>query len=598
MTLDEVLTKQYMDATYPMPEAAPADDFTQMATEMAGGTEPEGTKPMTLRQFGETAADVPAGLLKGAVQGTAGLPGDIESLASGVKDALPTPKPSQVSLFPVVNAVRQLSAIPGDALDRFLKGLEEETIMPTTEDVKKWLDTNVSPLVPEGADPRRVEAAKTAEFVGELGAMGELATRATKGVAQSARQIGQEIATTPPTGAVQLAPTPVQAPLEPVSLEVLIPIKIAGREIEIPAQQAATLQRAVKNLTPVEQAKFKSNTARTFVDYLQQLPSVKEFGAAAMGGRAKKGWYEGSTQAIVNVFGPDSTRFAALLSATSPQTSVESNLYNALQIWKNWTAAGRPTDRQSIVRVMGESVQGGKGEESVLDAWINNSVSALSAEDPATIRLSGPKVDSFMRNLQGNVNEVTNDAWMASFALVDQKIFGGSLTKTDPGKGPGYLAMNARVRETATYLTKLTGETWTPAEVQETIWSWAKTLYETAGAAGEERSAVQLIKDNAITDELIASTPDFRTLFYDPRFQPILEQAGYGEQLSQLRAATGGADVGPGSQKPRAGSQAAAIDPEAQRKLNERNARRLDKLRKQREQAAKEKAASENKGGN
>jgi hypothetical protein len=84
MTLDEVLTKQYMDATYPMPEAAPADDFTQMATEMAGGTEPEGTKPMTLRQFGETAADVPAGLLKGAVQGTIGLPGDIEALTYGV----------------------------------------------------------------------------------------------------------------------------------------------------------------------------------------------------------------------------------------------------------------------------------------------------------------------------------------------------------------------------------------------------------------------------------------------------------------------------------------------------------------------------------
>jgi hypothetical protein len=564
MTLDEVLTQQYMDRMYPKPEPAPEADPTAIATEMAAGTEPEGATPMSLRQFAETAADVPAGLVKGAIQGTIGLPGDIESLTYGVRE--------------LINRKADESM-----LDAFVRGIETKTILPTTENVKQWLDTNVGPLVPEGADPRRVEAAKTAEFVGELGGAGQTIIEGTRAAARGARQIGAEMATTPPTGAV--------------TLESLIPVKIADREIQIPAQQAAVLQKAVKNLTPAEQAKFKSNTARTFVEYLQQLPSVKEFGAAAMGGRAKKGWYDGSTQAIVNVFGPDASRFAALLSATSPQTSVESNLYNALQIWKNWTAAGRPTDRQSIVRVMGESVQGGKGEESVLDAWINNSVSALSAEDPATIRLSGPKVDSFMRNLQGNVNEVTNDAWMASFALVDQKIFGGSLTKTDPGKGPGYLAMNARVRETANYLTKLTGETWTPAEVQETIWSWAKTLYETAGAAGEERSAVQLIRDNAITDELIASTPDFRTLFYDPRFQPILEQAGYGEQLSQLRAATSGADVGPGSQKPGAGSQAAAIDPEAQRKLNERNAKRLDKLRKQREQAAKEKAASEGKGG-
>jgi hypothetical protein len=568
MTLDEMLTKQYMDATYPMPEAAPADDFTQMATEMAGGTEPEGAKPMTLRQFAETAADAPAGLLKGSIQGSAGLVGDTIAFGKGI---LAAASPNEGE----------------DRIDAFLRGIGDPVTAfgynITTEGIKNILDNTLGPVVPAGSRPERVEAAKTAEGTGEFFGAVKAAVGGGKAAAKIAKGIGQEMATTPPTGAV--------------TLETLMPVKIAGKEIQVPAQQAATLQRAVKSLTPAEQAKFKSNTARTFVDYLQQLPSVKEFGAAAMGGQAKKGWYEGSTQAIVNVFGPDSTRFAALLSATSPQTSVESNLYNALQIWKNWTAAGRPTDRQSIVRVMGESVQGGKGEESVLDAWINNSVSALSAEDPATIRLSGPKVDSFMRNLQGNVNEVTNDAWMASFALVDQKIFGGSLTKTDPGKGPGYLAMNARVRETATYLTKLTGETWTPAEVQETIWSWAKTLYETAGAAGEQRSAVDLIKNNAITDELIASTPDFRTLFYDPRFQPILEQAGYGEQLSQLRAATGGADVGPGSQKPRVGSQAAAIDPDAQRKLNERNAKRLDKLRKQREQAAQEKAASENKGG-
>ena len=379
--------------------------------------------------------------------------------------------------------------------------------------------------------------------------------------------------------------------------ELLMPVKIGEREVKIRADQAAVLSRAVKNLTPAEQAKFKSNTAKTFVEYLTQLPSKQEFAAAAIGGKAKRGWYEGSTQAIVNVFGQDAPRFAALLSATSPQTSVESNLYNALQVWKNWTAAGRPADEASIVRVMGQSVQGSKGEDSVLDAWINNTVRALSSEDPSTVILSGPKVDSFMRNLQGNVNEVTNDAWMAAFALVDQKMFSGSLTKVDPGKGPGYLAMNARVRETANYLTKLTGETWTPAEVQETIWSWAKTLYETAGSAGETRSAVELIRDNAITDELIASTPDFRTLFYDERFQPILEQAGYGEQLAKLRAASAGTDGSARNKEPRAGSKASSIDPEAQRKLNERNARRLDKLRKQREQASLEKASVQTPSG-
>jgi hypothetical protein len=133
---------------------------------------------------------VPAGLLKGAIQGTAGIFGDVELLYYGVRELLK--RGANESM-----------------LDAFVRGLEENTILPTTDDVKRWLDENVRPLVPEGADPRRVEAARTAEFVGELGAMGELATRATKGVAQSARQIGQEMATTAPAGQVRLMSDPL-----------------------------------------------------------------------------------------------------------------------------------------------------------------------------------------------------------------------------------------------------------------------------------------------------------------------------------------------------------------------------------------------------
>lgn len=524
---------------------------TKAQSEAAGGLE----KPAM------ALADTLAGALRGTVAQSLGLPGDIESLV------------------------------------RLLTGGEQ--VLPTTERVSEMLPPVVPPDAPDAAARQQ-----TAEIAGKLGEFNPIvgAPEAVKIGVKGAKAIGRELG--PAAADVvesQLRKAGMIMDIVPEGpTQVVIPVKVGEREVKIPAQQAAVLQRAIKNLTPQEQAKFKSDTAVKFVNILKQLPGKEEFGAAAVAGKAKKGWYEGSTQAIIQVFGPDSQRFAALLSATSPQTSVESNLFNALQIWKNWTAAGRPVDRESIVRVMGESVQGGKGEESVLDAWINNSVKALSAEDPSTVVLSGPKVNSFMLNLQGNVNEVTNDAWMAAFTYVDQNLFKGSLTKTDPGKGPGYLAMNARVRETADYLTKLTGEKWTPAEVQETIWSWAKTLYETASAKGETRTAVQLIQDNAITDELIAATPDFRTLFYDDRFAPILEQAGYTEQLNQLRAATSGSDVAAGAKKPGAGSQAGAIDPEAQRKYLERNAKRLDKLRKDREReaAAKAKAkAQEQPGG-
>ena len=511
-------------------------------------------------------ADTLAGALRGTVAQSLGLPGDLESLV------------------------------------RLLTGGEQ--VLPTTERVSEMLPPVVPPGAPDMVGYSAAERRKTADVAGKLGEFNPIvgAPEVVKMGVKGAKAIGRELG---PAAAdvleTQLRKAGMIMDIVPEGpAQVVIPVKVGEREVKIPAQQASVLQRALKNLTPEEQAKFRSDTATKFVTILKQLPSKEEFGAAALAGKAKKGWYDGSTQAIIQVFGPDSQRFAALLSATSPQTSVESNLFNALQIWKNWTAAGRPVDRESIVRVMGDSVQGSKGEESVLDAWINNSVRALSSEDPSTVVLSGPKVNSFMLNLQGNVNEVTNDAWMAAFTYVDQTLFSGSLTKGgDPGKGPGYIAMNARVRESADYLTKLTGEKWTPAEVQETIWSWAKTLYETASAKGETRTAVQLIQDNAITDELIAATPDFRTLFYDERFGPILEQAGYTEQLAQLRAATSGSDVAAGAKKSGAGGEAGAIDPEAQRKYLERNAKRLDKLRKDREKeaAAKAKAKAEGQSG-
>ena len=73
--------------------------------------------------------------------------------------------------------------------------------------------------------------------------------------------------------------------------------------------------------------------------------------------------------------------------------------------------------------------------------------------------------------------------------------------------------MSVRVRQAAARLIKLISEPWTPAEVQETIWSRAKTLYESRKACGETHTTRQLLADTAITDELIASTPDFRPLF-------------------------------------------------------------------------------------
>ena len=267
---------------------------------------------------------------------------------------------------------------------------------------------------------------------------------------------------------------------------------------------------------------------------LEVIPQAEQMSSLAKAGAPKQGWYRGSTQALMDVFGPqDAPRFSALLAATSPQTSVESNLLNTLNIWKNWEAAGRPTDPAAIKRVMGASVQGGKGEDSILDAWVNNSIRALTTPDPRAITLSGPKVNSFFRNLADDVYRVTNDAWISNATNIDQGLLRVSptaqqLAAGNPGYSPGYLALSARQREGGQMARML------PSEAQETIWSVAMPLMEGATKAGMHPR--EFLQRGLLTPDLIRGTPDFSSLLRnDPRYASIIQQMGRGEQLEKMQ---------------------------------------------------------------
>ena len=253
---------------------------------------------------------------------------------------------------------------------------------------------------------------------------------------------------------------------------------------------------------------------------LDVLPPAKEMTALGKMGGAKRGWYRASTQALVDVFGDDAPRFAALLAATSPQTSVESNLINSLNIWKNWTAAGRPTSREKILDVMGDSVQGEKGRDSILGAWENNTVNALSTVDPSDIRLSGAKVDSFMANLSDDVYRFTNDAWMANTLGVEQSLFQGG------GKGPpAYHVVSAYGRQVGNSIGL------TPREMQETAWTAGMALLE--GAKSRGIPVTEMV--DKLTRKDILATPDFATLFQMPEYRGVLSDAGYGDKVSKLK---------------------------------------------------------------
>jgi hypothetical protein len=280
------------------------------------------------------------------------------------------------------------------------------------------------------------------------------------------------------------------------------------------------------------------------------LPQAAEMASVAKAGEPKRGWYRASSQAILDVFGKeDAPRFAGLLAALSPQTSVESNLQNALRTWTNWEKAGRPTDPDQIRAVLGNSVQGNQGMGSVLPAWVPNSVTALSHPEPTKMDLSGFKVDSFMNNLLKDTQAVTNDAWMAHYGLpqADELLKMGLLTPTqaaDTGpqavwsRVPGYAAMTARTRQAA----DLAGVN--PENVQESTWSVVKALSE-LGHGGVSRdnylqqlalthpdlaekfakptgSSLQVLESGALTPNVVNSVPDFGSLMKDPQYGSLL----------------------------------------------------------------------------
>lgn len=305
-----------------------------------------------------------------------------------------------------------------------------------------------------------------------------------------------------------------------------------GNKLEDLATRYPAFYAASKNMDPVELRPLLNmkNAPEKVEQLLRTLPAAENFAAAAKMGAPKVGWYDASARSIHDIFGDDSPRFAALLAATSPQTSVEMNLQNSLSIWKNWTLAGRPKDPKQIMAIMGDSVVGDKGKDSVLGAWVNNSIRALASADPLKVTLSGPKVDSFYRNLIGNVQRVTNDAHMSSFARINQDNLRNSPTEIqlaagNPGMTPEYATLSALQRQAG----NLIG--YTPAEVQESVWSITKPLMEMQKGGMGARDSIQ---GGLLTPDVIRGTVDFSSLLREPTYAEKLIDAGYGQQLSDL----------------------------------------------------------------
>lgn len=287
-------------------------------------------------------------------------------------------------------------------------------------------------------------------------------------------------------------------------------------------------------LTKEEKATAQKHTVQSMLDVFKQLPQDVEFIEAAKAGKIKKGWYQRAADALEDIFGENTEVFVALLAATSPRQTVDKNMLMALDIYEKWEKAGRPSAGDKDPSEVGSffNVWTSLGEGSIMTqaqketqhpimkilvdvpgAWMRsralNIIRALQGKP-----MSGDKVNSFKQNLLGDLEPSTNDTWMAQFANISQDIFG---TKT------GYKAFAAKIRRVAKKLG------WQPAEVQETIWSFYKTLYEaqTGGIIGEQ--ALELVDDKSIE-----KTPEFaKILLENEQIRNKLHQLGIGEKTLQ-----------------------------------------------------------------
>lgn len=120
-------------------------------------------------------ADIAAGMTRGLATGFAGLPGDVLAIGRGLYE---------------------LGKRGADetAADAFLRGLEDGTIVPTSEQIGKWLDDNVSPIVPEGAanQAERKEMAEMGTLIGEVAAPAGY-VRAAKAVGKGAKRAAKAV---------------------------------------------------------------------------------------------------------------------------------------------------------------------------------------------------------------------------------------------------------------------------------------------------------------------------------------------------------------------------------------------------------------------
>lgn len=261
--------------------------------------------------------DMGAGVARGAVAQTLGLPGDLEKLYSGLKSVFNRPEDQS-------------------RLDAFIKGMEQQTTMPTTERMGEILP----PVVPAGAPDaqRRQGSAAYGQAFGELAPLPgaveagtaavkygtkALAPKAGEMIIKSMDKLGTPVqmnAAPPGPNVVSTRlPTAVKATEDPIASKLNIDLQASKSDPEAFAHNVSLIKQypntATKARTPDKVAEDFINGVKDNLLYVyDQVPEATR--------QRSKLWYDGA-RAITERFSseykvPDQA-VSGVLAVLSPQ---------------------------------------------------------------------------------------------------------------------------------------------------------------------------------------------------------------------------------------------------------------------------------------
>lgn len=164
------LTRQAEQVFPTLPEEQSAPESVQLAMGGRGG----GTgSNLTMTDAGTALFDMGAGVARGAVAQTLGLPGDLQSLYNGLKSVFNRPEDQ-------------------GRIDAFLSGLKQPTALPTTERMSEILP----PVVPPGASNAgiRQHSANYGQNFGELAPLPGAIEAGVAGVKKGAQVLAPKAA--------------------------------------------------------------------------------------------------------------------------------------------------------------------------------------------------------------------------------------------------------------------------------------------------------------------------------------------------------------------------------------------------------------------